>query len=47
MYVCMNAKDDVIKFQMYDEGKKMLKYTPRLCIPLGTFLESLHLLLRW
>jgi hypothetical protein len=27
--------------------KNAHKYTPRLCIPLGTTLESLHLLLRW
>jgi hypothetical protein len=29
------------------EGKNPHEYTPRLCIPLRTTLESLHLLLRW
>jgi hypothetical protein len=29
------------------EGKNQHEYTPRLCIPLGTTLESLNLLFRW
>jgi hypothetical protein len=31
---------------VYAEDKKPHEYEPRLCIPLGTTLESLHLLLR-
>jgi hypothetical protein len=34
--------------QVYDEdNKNPHKYAPKLYIPLGTTLESLHLLLRW
>jgi hypothetical protein len=32
---------------VYVKDKNPPEYTPRLCIPLGTTLESLHLLLRW
>jgi hypothetical protein len=39
--VHMNAKDDVMKY-----ANVCQKHT-RLCIPLGTSFESLHLLLRW
>jgi hypothetical protein len=37
MNVWMDAKYDVMKYA----------HTERLCIPLGTTLESFHLLLRW
>jgi hypothetical protein len=32
---------------VYVEDKNLHEYTPRLYIPLGMTLESLHLLLRW
>jgi hypothetical protein len=39
--------DGMMKNDIYAEGKNPHKYTPKLCIPLVTTLESLHLLLRW
>jgi hypothetical protein len=39
--------DGMMQNDVYAEGKNPLEYTPRLCIPLGMTLESLHLLLRW
>jgi hypothetical protein len=37
----------MMKNDVYAEDKNPHEYTPRLCIPLGTTLESLHPLLRW
>jgi hypothetical protein len=37
----------MMQYDVYAEGEHPLENTPRLCIPLGTTLESLHLLLRW
>jgi hypothetical protein len=42
----MNAKDDVMMCKCMSKIENSYEYTPRLCIPLGTTLESLHLLLR-
>ena len=39
--------DGMMQNDVYAEGKNPHEYTPRLYIPLGTTLESLHLLLRW
>jgi hypothetical protein len=39
--------DGMMWNDVYAEDKNPREYTPRLCIPLETTLESLHLLLRW
>jgi hypothetical protein len=39
--------DGMMQNGVYAEDKNPREYTPRLCISLGTTLESLHLLLRW
>jgi hypothetical protein len=41
MYDFMSVKDDVMKYA------NVCKKHTRLCIPLGTTFESLHLLLKW
>jgi hypothetical protein len=47
MMRCDAMQYDMMQNVICTEGKKPHGYTPRLCIPLGTTLESLHLLLRW
>jgi hypothetical protein len=37
----------MMQYDVYVEDNHPPENTPRLCIPLGTILESLHLLLRW
>jgi hypothetical protein len=37
----------MMRYDVYVEDEHPHKNTPGLCIPLGTTLESLHLLLRW
>ena len=39
--------DGMMRNVICAESKKAHRYSPRLCIPLGTTLETLHLLLRW
>ena len=39
--------DGMMWNDVYAEDKNPRELTPRLCIPLGTTLESLHLLHRW
>jgi hypothetical protein len=37
----------MMQYDVYVEDEHPHENTCRLCIPLGTTLESLHLLLRW
>jgi hypothetical protein len=37
----------MMQSDVYVEDEHLHENTSRLCIPLGTTLESLHLLLRW
>jgi hypothetical protein len=37
----------MMQYEVYVEDEHPLKNTSRLCIPLRTTLEYLHLLLRW